>query len=58
MLKFIESYAVNNDFSSIRLGVADVNKSAIKLYEKFNFKKVNGYIEWDGNIFWGYERLI
>lgn len=58
MLKFVENYAVNNGFSSIRLGVADVNKSVIKLYEKFNFKRVNGYIEWDGNIFWGYERLI
>lgn len=58
-MRFIEIYAKEKSFKAIRLTVYEKNESAIRLYERSGFKKVEegSYIINDKN-FIGYEKII
>lgn len=43
ILKFIEDFAAENDYSSIRLDAYSGNEKALKLYENFDYKKVGQF---------------
>lgn len=40
ILKFIEDYAIKNNYSCIRLDAYSGNEKALKLYENYGYKKV------------------
>jgi ribosomal protein S18 acetylase RimI-like enzyme len=43
ILRFIEGYALENDYSSIRLDAYSGNEKALKLYENFGYKKAGQF---------------
>lgn len=58
-LKYIEKEATNMGYEIIRLTVYEDNIWAIKLYEKFGFKKIkNGNWQLENKIFKGYEKIL
>jgi len=58
-MEFIEKYAMNNNYETIRLTVYKDNKYAIGLYEKLEFVRVKkGYWQLEDKIFIGYEKNI
>lgn len=58
-MKFIEKYAINNNYDVIRLVVYKDNKYAIGLYKKLGFIKVEkGYFQLKDKVFNGYEKNI
>lgn len=59
MLEYIENYAKENNFQVIRLTVYNENANAIKLYEKYGFKKVTkGDWKLEDKTFIGYEKKL
>lgn len=58
-MNYIEKYAKENDFETIRLTVHKDNIYAIKLYEKFGFSKIKDS-NWilDNEMFYGFEKDI
>lgn len=58
-MKYIDKFAIENNYEVIRLTVHRDNKNAIGLYEKFGFVKIeDSYWEFDGEIFYGFEKNI
>ena len=58
-MEYIEKYAVDNNYETIRLTVYKDNKHAIGLYEKLGFVKIEkGYWQLEDKIFVGYEKII
>lgn len=58
-MAFIENIAKEKGYDVIRLTVYENNKNAIRLYEKFGFKKVQkGSYSINNMIFIGYEKSI
>lgn len=59
-IKYIEKYAYENGFESIRITVNEKNNPAISLYENLGYKKVKKgvYILNDGKKLIGYEKSI
>ncbi len=58
-MKFIENYAVENNYNVIRLTVYENNLNAIKLYEKNGFKRIEeGNWVLEDKIFIGFEKLM
>lgn len=58
-IKFIDNYAVENNYDIIRLTVYENNLNAIKLYEKNGFKKVEeGNWTLEDKIFIGFEKIM
>ncbi len=58
-IKYVEQYAIKENYQVIRLTVHEDNKYAIGLYEKFGFIKIKDS-NWvlDGEIFFGFEKEI
>lgn len=58
-IKFVQDYAINNKYDTIRLTVYKDNKYAIGLYEKYGFIKVEkGYCQLEDKIYVGYEKKL
>ncbi len=58
-MNFIDNYAKENNYNAIRLVVYENNIYAIKLYEKFNFERIEDkYFEFSNKIFIGYEKIL
>lgn len=58
-MKFIDEYAIKNNYEAIRLTVYKDNKYAIGLYEKFGFVKIeNSYMVIGGKLFIGFEKKV
>ena len=59
IMNVIENHAINNNYESMRLTVHKDNINAIRLYEKYNFIKVEkGNWTLDNQIFWGFEKEV
>lgn len=58
-MKFIDEYAVQNNYEVVRLTVHKDNKYAIGLYEKFGFVKIeNSYWVIGDKVFIGFEKEV
>jgi GNAT superfamily N-acetyltransferase len=58
-MKFINKYAIENNYEIIRLTVYKNNKYAIGLYEKFGFVKIkNSHLVIKDKIFIGFEKEV
>ena len=58
-MKFIEEYAIENNYEVVRLTVYKDNKYAIGLYEKFGFVKIeNSYLVIEDKVFIGFEKKV
>lgn len=58
-MNFIDEYAIENNYETIRLTVYKDNKYAIGLYEKFGFVKIeNSYTVIEEKVFIGFEKKV
>lgn len=58
-VKFIDEYAIKNNYEAIRLTVYKDNRYAIGLYEKFGLVKIeNSYMVIGNKIFIGFEKKV
>lgn len=58
-MDYIDNYAINNNFNSIRLTVFKDNISAINLYKKFNFIEIeNSNLIIENKSFLGFEKTF
>lgn len=58
-MKFIDDFAIENNYEVIRLTVYEDNKSAIGLYEKLDFVRIeNSHMVIQGKIFIGFEKRV
>ncbi len=58
-MKFIDNYAIKNNYDVIRLTVYENNINAIKLYEKNGFKRIEeGNWSLEDKIFIGFEKIM
>ena len=58
-MKFIDEYAIENNYEVVRLTVYKDNKYAIGLYEKFGFVKIeNSYLFIEDKAFIGFEKKV
>lgn len=58
-MKFINEYAIGNNYEVVRLTVYKDNKYAIGLYEKLGFVKIeNSYLVIEDKVFIGFEKKV